>query len=153
LADDTDILSCCIRVEREGPIDELRLPIKKFSLKNILMDGLPHQSTLIKRSLFLQHGCYDERLRVVADWDFWLRLTRHPIRYKQTELVLSRMEIEGVGANMNNQHYRERLLIFGRYAKDLSANIFYLRLMYRNRKLLVWYFRNLLDTITLKKHQ
>lgn len=143
-----DILSCCIRVERDGLTDELRSPIKNFSLQGLLMDSLPHQSTLIRRSLFMEHGCYDEELKVAADWDFWLRLTRHPVRYKQSELVLSRMEKEGLGANMNNHHYQERLLIFGRYVKGLRLNFFCLRLVYRNRKLLAWYMRKLLGKST-----
>jgi glycosyltransferase involved in cell wall biosynthesis len=153
LDDHSDILSFCIQVERYGLEDELRTPIKKFTLQNLLMDSLPHQSTLIKRSLFLDHGYYDEGLRVGADWDFWLRLASHPIRYKHSDLVLSRMEKEGIGANMNNHHYRERLLIFGRYAKDLRPNFFCLRLMYRNRKLLAWYLRTLLGTSTSKNHR
>lgn len=151
--DHPDILSFCIRVERDGLEDELRTPIKKYSLQNLLMDSLPHQSTLIKRSLFLDHGYYDEGLRVCADWDFWLRLASHPISYKHSDLVLSRMEKEGLGANMNNHHYRERLLIFGRYTKSLRLNFFFLRLMYRNRKLLTWYLSKLLGRLTSKKHR
>lgn len=153
LDDDPDILSCCLSVEREGLSDELRTPIKKYSLQNLLMDSLPHQSTLIKRSLFLDHGYYDEGLSVGADWDFWLRLASNPIRYKHSALVLSRMEKEGLGVNMNNHHYSERLLIFGRYAKGLRLNFFCLRLMCRNRKLLAWYLRTLLGTSTSKKHR
>ncbi len=153
LGDHPDIVSCCIRVERDGLSDELRSPIKKFTLQNLLMDSLPHQSTLIKRSLFLDHGFYDEGLRVGADWDFWLRLASHPIRYKHLALVLSRMEKEGLGANMNNHHYKERLLIFERYAKSLRLDFFFLRLIYRNRQLLAWYLRKLLGRGTSKKHR
>jgi glycosyltransferase involved in cell wall biosynthesis len=153
LADDPDILSCCIRVEGDGPQDELRSPIKNFSLQNLLLDSLPHQSTLIKRSIFQENGYYDEGLRIGADWDFWLRLTPYPIFYKHSALVLSRMEREGLGATMNNDHYRERLLIFGRYAKGLRLNLFCLRLMYRNRKLLAWYMQKLMKTSISKKHQ
>ncbi len=152
LQDAPDLLSCCIRVERDGMEDELRSPIKKFSLQTILLNSLPHQSTCIKRSLFLKHGLYDESLRIAADWDFWLRLTRHPVRYKQSELVLSRMEKEGLGANMNDHHYQERLLIFERFSKDLKPNFFSLRLIYRNRRLLYWLFRKTLKKGTLKKH-
>lgn len=151
--DDPDILSCCIRVEANGPKDEVRSPIKNFSLQNLLLDSLPHQSTLIKRSLFLEHGYYDEELRIAADWDFWLRLTPYPILYKHSALVLSRMEQEGLGANMNNDHFRERLLIFERYAKGLRLNFFWLRLMYRNRKLLAWYMQKPMKTSSSKKHR
>ena len=97
MADDPDILSCCICVELDSIMDELRSPITKFSLQNILMNSLPHQSTLIKRSLFMGHGYYDEELRIAADLDFWLRLTPYPIFYKHSALVLSRMEREGLG--------------------------------------------------------
>jgi len=150
LSDDPDILSCCIRVEADGPKEELRSPIKNFSLQNLLLDSLPHQSTLIKRSLFQANGYYDEGLRIGADWDFWLRLTPHAIFYKHSAFVLSRMEREGLGATMNNDHYRERLLIFGRYAKALRLNFFCLRLMYRNRKLLAWYMQKLMKTSNSK---
>lgn len=144
LDDNPDILSFCLSVEREGLSDELRSPIKKFSLQNLLMDSLHHQSTLIKHSLFLDYGYYDEGLKVGADWDFWLRLSSHPIRYTHSDLVFSRMEKEGLGANMNNHHYQERLLIFGRYVKGLRPNFFFILLAYRNRKLLAWYMLKLL---------
>lgn len=35
-------------------------------------DGLPHQATFIKRSLFDSFGLYDEGLKAVSDWKFFV---------------------------------------------------------------------------------
>ncbi|OGV44743.1 MAG: hypothetical protein A2X46_16525 [Lentisphaerae bacterium GWF2_57_35] len=35
--------------------------------------SLPHQSTFIRRELFLQHGLYNEQFKIIADWEFFLR--------------------------------------------------------------------------------
>jgi len=35
--------------------------------------GCQHQNAIIKRSLFLEHGLYNENLKVTADREFWLK--------------------------------------------------------------------------------
>lgn len=137
-----DILSCGLMIENERGEQDQRTPFPSYTFQNIFLHSLPHQSSLIKRSLFQQWGAYDEGFRIAADWEFWLRIAANPIQYKTSTLILSNMEKEGLGANMNDDHFRERLRIFNRYRKRLRFNQQGLRLLIRNRNLVGWYCRN-----------
>jgi glycosyltransferase involved in cell wall biosynthesis len=48
-------------------------PPKSININYLIVHNLNHQNTLIKRSLFLEHGLYDEEYRIAADYEFWLR--------------------------------------------------------------------------------
>jgi hypothetical protein len=144
LEDSPDILSCGLMVENQKGGHHQRFPFQSYTFQNIFLHSLPHQSTLIKRSLFQTEGAYDEGFRIAADWEFWLRVAAHPIQYKTSPLILSNMEKEGLGAHMNDDHFRERLRIFNRYRKRIRFNQQGLRLLIRNRNLVSWYIRNAL---------
>lgn len=139
LEESPDILSCGLMVENEKGGNNQRIPIASYTYQNIFLNSLPHQSTLIKRSLFQTLGTYDEGFRIAADWEFWLRVAANPIQYRRSNLVLSKMEKEGLGAHMNDDHFKERLRIFNRYRKMLRFNLQGLRLLIRNRNLVAWY--------------
>jgi glycosyltransferase involved in cell wall biosynthesis len=139
LEESQDILSCGLMVENEKGGYDHRIPIQSYTYQNIFLNSLPHQSTLIKRSLFQAWGTYDDSFRVAADWEFWLRVAANPIQYRCSTLVLSKMEKEGLGAHMNDDHFRERLRIFNRYRKMLRFNLQGLCLLIRNRNLVAWY--------------
>lgn len=147
-----DIFSAAIHVEEDNDHFVLRLPIKEFTKTDIMLSCLPHQSTLIKRSLFQKYGYYDESFQIAADLEFWLRICTHSIRYTYSFTVLSRMEKEGLGASRNETHFTERLRIFKRYYHGLGLNMDLLRLMYRNRKLIVWYLLSKFGIETFKNN-
>jgi len=48
-------------------------PPKRIDINYFIAHNLNHQNTLIKRSLFLEHGFYNEKLRISSDYEFWLR--------------------------------------------------------------------------------
>ena len=139
LEESPDILSCGLMVENEKGGHDQRFPLPSYTYQNIFLNSLPHQSTLIKRSLFQIMGTYDEGFRIAADWEFWLRVAANPIQYRRSTLILSKMEKEGLGAHMNDDHFKERLRIFNRYRKMLRFNLQGLRILIRNRNLLAWY--------------
>jgi len=135
-----DIISSKIIIETETGAFE-RTPIDKYTCEKLLLDGLPHQSTLVKRSLFSTDGLYDVNLRIAADWEFWLRLCYKDIRYKRSDLILSCMEREGMGAVFNRQHILEKIQIFKQYGKQgMKPNLNLLRLLKRNRMIFLKYF-------------
>lgn len=45
-------------------------PPKKITLYSVLYDLISHQSSFIKRSLFIELGLYDVKVKIVADWKF-----------------------------------------------------------------------------------
>jgi glycosyltransferase involved in cell wall biosynthesis len=48
-------------------------PPKSIDINYLIIHNLNHQNSLIKRSLFFEHGLYSENYRIAADYDFWLR--------------------------------------------------------------------------------
>lgn len=55
---------------------------------------LNHSPALIKRSLFDRYGLYDETLRIVSDWKFYLvtvGLHNEPVRYTDTDVTIFEM--------------------------------------------------------------
>jgi glycosyltransferase involved in cell wall biosynthesis len=48
-------------------------PPKSIDINYLVIHNLNHQNTLIKRSLFLEHGFYNEKFMIASDYEFWLR--------------------------------------------------------------------------------
>ena len=58
---------------------------------------LPHQSCFIKRNLFAIVGFYDESLKIVADWKFFvLALLYRDCSYKFIDVLVANQEPGGV---------------------------------------------------------
>ena len=59
---------------------------------------LCHQGTFIRRALLLQYP-YDEALRIVSDWKFWLQtIVFGQARVERTEIVIARYEGGGISS-------------------------------------------------------
>ena len=65
-----------VNIDYEGKVDgeanNLSMMRPDLSWVDFYRDGLPHQSTFIKRSLFDRLGLYDENLKAVSDWKFFV---------------------------------------------------------------------------------
>ena len=57
----------------DGEVNNLSMMKPNLSWIDFYRDGLPHQSTFIKRCLFDQYGLYDESLKAVSDWKFFVK--------------------------------------------------------------------------------
>lgn len=56
----------------DGEVNNLSMMKPNLTWIDFYRDGLPHQATFIKRSLFDQFGLYDEKLKAVSDWKFFV---------------------------------------------------------------------------------
>ncbi len=61
-----------MRGKVDGEANNLSMMRPDLSWVDFYRDGLPHQSTFIKRSLFDRLGLYDENLKAVSDWKFFV---------------------------------------------------------------------------------
>ena len=74
-------------------------------------DVVKHQSAFIKRSLFEKFGFYNEDLRILADWEFFLRtigLARTDYRYINVDIAYfdnNGLSIRGVLQKRNDNKY------------------------------------------------
>ncbi len=62
----------------DGEHHENRYVTKRFSRLELLRGNIvPHPSTFVRRSAFVQTGGFSTRLRYAMDYDLWLRLAQH----------------------------------------------------------------------------
>lgn len=74
-----------------------------ITLMDFLRDTLPHQSTFIRHQL-LEECPYDETLRIVADWAFWIEaLVIRNATFRNTNEIVCAFEANGTSSN-----YEER---------------------------------------------
>ena len=73
------------------------------SLHKLCIHSLPHQASLIRRSLFDEIGNYTESYRIVSDWEFFLKaLVIHEKSYQHISLDISYFTIGGVSSTREN---------------------------------------------------
>ena len=76
---------------------------ESVSLHKLCIHSLPHQATLIKRSLFEVTGYYNESYRIVSDWEFFLKaLVIHEKSYQHIDMDFSYFKIGGVSSSSEN---------------------------------------------------
>lgn len=63
-------------------------------------ETLAHQSVLIKRSLFEEFGLYDESLKIVSDWKFFLKVAFSGCTYKNYNHILTKFEFGGISTTL-----------------------------------------------------
>lgn len=76
--------------------------------------SLPHQATIIRRSLFSEMGLYDENLKIVSDWKFaLLAIFKHNYKYFHKDINLIYYDMNGVSSTEkhNSLQIKERELV------------------------------------------
>jgi glycosyltransferase involved in cell wall biosynthesis len=99
LKDGKDIIACSCRMEGSHLVEESpQEPIfRAFWYRSIC-----HQAVFIKKELFAKYGLYDTSLKVVADWEFFVRaLFLHHASYQSSAVVLSVIEQDGLSSKLD----------------------------------------------------
>lgn len=86
-----------------------------------------HQATLIKKELFTKVGLYNESLKIVSDWEFFIKaLFKENCSYQSSNLILSVFDSDGISSKPENREIslKERNdileLHFSRFLEDYS---------------------------------
>lgn len=81
----------------------------RVDLRFLMDTSLPHQSVLIKKSLFDKYGMYREDLRIVSDWAFFLNVFLFGnCNHVHINLVVSNFYMDGMSAKMAGLMREER---------------------------------------------
>lgn len=68
-----------------------------LTAKTLFNGTLPHQATFIKRELFEKYGYYNENIRIVSDWQFFLEtLLEHNVTYHHHKGLVSYFNMDGI---------------------------------------------------------
>lgn len=100
---------------------------KNVSFYDFYKHTIIHQATLIKKDLFKTIGLYNENLKIVADWEFFIKsLFINNCSYQSFDLPLTVYNSDGLSSKKENQEVslKERELVlnkfFPRFIKDFE---------------------------------
>jgi glycosyltransferase involved in cell wall biosynthesis len=99
---------------------------EKLCFSFFYLDTLCHQSTFIKRVLFDELGLYDENLRFVSDYKFFiLALFKYNCSYLKVDATLTTYYLDGLSSNIANQGllFEERQKVLHTYFKGSVEDI------------------------------
>lgn len=76
---------------------------ERLSFSYFIKDSLPHPGTFIKSQLFEQVGLYDERLKIVSDWKFFIiALSKFNVNYRHVKDILTTFTLDGISSHSSN---------------------------------------------------
>ena len=82
---------------------------RPITLLDLYRSTIFHATAYIKRSLFEQYGLYDESLKIVSDWKFYLitvGLHNEPVAYRDLDLVW--FDTGGISSTQHSLDAQER---------------------------------------------
>lgn len=101
-------------------------PPEQFYFRDFFERWIPHCSTCIRRTVFMQIGMYDTSMRIVADWKFFiLALCKYDATYVHLDLALSRFQYGGISGKKEMQALieQERRSVLETYFKLFYEDI------------------------------
>lgn len=102
------VYSNVLKVNNDGLISVLKFP-DVLSLDYMICYGLPHQATIIKKSLFDKIGPYNENYKIISDWVFFMEaLFFHNATYKYVNVTAINFDGSGIS---NQTKYLRTIII------------------------------------------
>jgi glycosyltransferase involved in cell wall biosynthesis len=88
----------------------------KLSFLDLYNGIIKHQAAFIRRSLFDKQGLYNEELKIVADWEFFLKtIGTCGASYKYLDLDISYFDNEGISNKNEPLVLQERNYVIDKY--------------------------------------
>ncbi|AHM61455.1 colanic acid biosynthesis glycosyl transferase [Flammeovirgaceae bacterium 311] len=91
-----------LRVFPNGMRDKVKMP-ETLTVETMIRGTLCHPVTLIRKDLFDTYGLYDESIRIVSDWAFFLKLIvngKVTTQYLDTDVAVYSMD--GISSKLSN---------------------------------------------------
>lgn len=96
----------------------------RLTCSDLLYYTLPHQAAFIKRDLFNKAGMYNEELKIVSDWEFFVKvIVFYGASYKYIPVEVS--YFEGGGVSDNGAFKRERAIVTARLFPEILKTDIY----------------------------
>ena len=95
-----------------------------LSINYLLNNPISHQNSLIRRSLFNEHGFYNEDLDIASDWEFFLKeLWIYKTNFVHLETNISIFDINGIGSQESPWRIAERNTVYQNVMHELTEII------------------------------
>lgn len=97
-----DIVAFDCFLEKKNGIVGRRTHINKPTLYYVYKKGFKHQSTFIKRNLFIKLGNYNETYKIAGDYEFWIRcFLDSKTTSKSYTIPIAKFQLDGISQNGN----------------------------------------------------
>lgn len=106
----------------------------KLPFSYLAEDTLPHPATFIKKTLFDKVGLFDESLKIVSDWKFFIEsVCRYNCSYIRINKTLSTFYLDGLSSYSENKEliFQEKQLVLKMNFSAYLDNITELNLLKR----------------------
>ena len=90
--------------------------------KDIDTGMFPHQGFFSPRIFHEKYGFYDENFKILADWDYVLRLRENNCSFYHTPMIIADYDFSGISSQMTPLYKAEIKLIHARYNIKPSTN-------------------------------
>ena len=82
---------------------------ERLNFESFMNGSLGHPTTFIKRDLFGKIGLYDENLKIVSDWKFFMiAILKHGCSSRKVNAVLAKFYMDGISSNNEAEVELER---------------------------------------------
>ena len=79
------------------------IPPTELSFSFFVDFSLPHQASFIKRELFSKYFLYNEKLKIMSDWEFTIFcICKENVPYKHLDLFISNYDYSGISSSFDN---------------------------------------------------
>ena len=103
-----DIIYGNVVFDRQGILETFKTPAM-LTFYYFYINSIPHPCSFIKRDLFFQIGLYNERYKIVSDWEFFLKaifLKNSTLKYIDKEIAA--INCTGISMNSGDLCEKER---------------------------------------------
>jgi len=95
-----------------------------LSVIHLIKGTIGHQNSLIKRSLFYEHGFYNEDLSMASDWEFFLYESwKYKSNFVHIKTSISIFDINGISSKDTPERKAENIAIIKNVFHELSEII------------------------------
>lgn len=89
---------------------------EKLTFLDIYGSSIKHQATFIRRELFEKFGLYNEDLRILGDWEFFLKTVGlEEISYRYLNIDISYFDNNGISNKSGDLIEKERKIVVDKY--------------------------------------
>lgn len=157
---------CSIYIGKKVSIDSLGKTTKEENYDEITLftfyhSTLSHTSAYIERRLFQKYGYYDETLKIVSDWKWYMEVIGiHGELVVMTDIFVSYFDTTGISNTNSTLHKFERRVVLEKtlpvnILRDYDKHYFDIIQMTRLKKYpilyrLIWFFERVLFKIEQK---
>lgn len=97
---DADILYGDMLIEKGVGVSVTKKSPEKITLRKMLTDTIWHPVSFIQRNIFLKFGMYNEKYKIVGDYEFFLRvLMKEKVKTHYLNFTVSVFNLSGISSN------------------------------------------------------